>query len=379
MGVSITPFIAIETLIAQCKNVTGAREWGQKAAIISPAVGTLHWLYIQFKHIRGKRGRGIQVSKIIKALRQADQLRADPQLKQIFEGLFNTFKVDHKDALERVISLSKKALARSLSDPTNGPIPVMQAIKGGAPLTSKDPDYYPLCMAVNNGDLETVKALLAPRRLDLGNEPMYSTPMVLAATTPCRFEDLKECADVNEEITPPVTLISFDKEPLRSRMGQTPIIALTLAVIRGDSAIVEHLLKGEEVDVNAQRGLALYLAMHYFNRYQVAEPHRAEVLKLLLEHKDIDVETDRSDFSESAHTLCYQSPLVYAMFLGNKELISQFLNRKPPTDVNRTQGTEGSALDIAERLVLLKVGRTHSITDRHGEKEVFRIGKKLSR
>jgi hypothetical protein len=49
IGFSITPFIAIETLIGQCENVTGTREWGQRAAIIPPVIGTLRWLYFQKK------------------------------------------------------------------------------------------------------------------------------------------------------------------------------------------------------------------------------------------------------------------------------------------------------------------------------------------
>jgi hypothetical protein len=292
--------------------------------------------------------------EISNALRQADQLRADPQLKRIFEKLFTTFKIDHKDELDKVIYLSKKALARTLSDPTHGPIPAVKAIKGGAPLTSNDPDYYPLYMAVQNGDLETVKAMLAPRRLDLGNEPMYSTPMVLAATRPFRFEDLTEHADVNEETKPPVALIPVDHILLfagESKKPRVPITVLTLAVMRGDSAIVEHLLTIEEVNVNAQRGLALYLAMHYFNQHQVAEPHRAKVLKLLLQHKNIDVELSHWNKRGYNRFYNYESPLHFAIFLGNKGLIYELLNCKSPVDVNKIHKSLGTALDIAERYV----------------------------
>jgi hypothetical protein len=182
---SITPLLGLEVLATQCENVKGTSEWGQRAALIPPIVGILHWCYRQAENFYKTQWK-FPVSKSIRRVTEADELRADPLMKRLFQSLLRSF-IDNDDngVIRRVMGLSEEMLISSIKG--GDLVRAREAIHSGAPLQVKPldlskPYISPLFMAAESpANADIFSALLAPMRGDSGSEPIYATPMVLAA------------------------------------------------------------------------------------------------------------------------------------------------------------------------------------------------------
>jgi hypothetical protein len=284
MMFSIVPLVAIEMLIAQCENVKGTREWGQRAAVIPPALGIMHWVYVQGKHIYQTKRHFLTIEKyngIVDGFHKVDQFRTDPHLKQTSEDFLKSFLpitanvetanyMDTNRSMDRIHDSIKKAIILSdemlrLSIRIGDLAGARAAIHGGAPLNSqvaRNRSYVtPLSQAIEAGRFEIVEALRAPLRGDSGSEPVYSTPMVLAAKL--GLENLSERADITVR-----DYVDWMNEKMLR--GQEPFLELDMKILMMFST---HFL--------ATTGL------HHPLTYALLGDNKARILETIAQSEDV--------------------------------------------------------------------------------------------
>jgi hypothetical protein len=364
MMFSIVPLVAIEMLVAQCQNVKGTREWGQRAAVIPPALGIMHWVYVQGKHIYQTKRHVLTIKKfrIFNGFHKVDQFRTDPHLKETSEDFLKSFipniaanvettnYMDTNRSMDRIHDSIKKAIKISndmlrLSIRIGDLAGARAAIHGGAPLNSRvarNMSYVaPLSQAIEAGRYEIVEALRAPLRGDSGSEPVYSTPMVLAAKL--GLENLSERADITRKdynswmsriimngrtpLSEPEIkiLMMFSTHHLATPELQHPLQYALLAVKKART--LEIIALGEDVTQSINLGLGGKTVLDTLERIKL------KTIKSLWTSNDI-AEVERLLRAHGAKT--------------SREVLLEKMRRQSPATVRRRRGVNLQPFEIEE-------------------------------
>ena len=333
---AIPPLIAVERLLAQCSGEAGAVEWGQMGAIYTCLAASLHWTWVQVRHVRDwRRFTHVNIARErLHTFQLTDQLRLF-QVQDIspFKDSIGPVPLELKQRRQAELEMSIR-----LNDITG----VVRAVRQGASVNSLSDTGIPLLFrAIKEGKDEALSVLLQIPNLNI---------------------------DMSDE------------------NGNT---ALCLAVEQGHTSMVEQLLKyGADVDARDRKfGSALFTAVY---------KGRADIVQVLLDN-GANVGLDESLYKTSgdgnvtvirmllekgadtnmACNLLHSSPLHAASARGHVAVVGLLLdkgadvNAEGTSRFNERNGSYGSALRGASAeghadIVRMLLDKGADVNARHG-------------
>ena len=191
-------------------------------------------------------------------------------------------------------------------------------------VNSRTPEGTPLTTAVENNDVEVVKALLTFPGIDVNLYDKYKrTPLIIAAHS-CNYEIFN-------------TILDFVGDDIQNQQWQLDIIAQKIATLiksskweanSNISKIFDRFLKIKFIDKSLFENFFL----------EACEKNNIEIVKKLLEYDAVDVNTYYEDTGDTG--------LIFSLLNGNLE-IAEILIKHPKTDINFMNNESMTPLVIA--------------------------------